>query len=105
MLHLLFDGGYESVDGRQGLLYRQSHLLVLCIDMGGELLHAHLFQMVVERTLLRDSAFLVHDEFSVGVYLVCLHYMILLFLLLVTFLFFCQEIDWRVSGSFLDEEA
>ena len=93
MLHLLFDGGYESVDGRQGLLYRLSHLLILGIDVGGQFFYAHLFQMVVERTLLRDSAFLVHDEFSVGVYLVCLHYMILLFLLLVTFLFFCQEID------------
>ena len=68
LLQLPFDGGNQLVDGRQCLFYCQSHLLVFCIDMSGEFIHAHLFQMFVERALLSYSLFFFiwHITLSLG---------------------------------------
>ena len=48
LLQLPFDGGNQLVDGGSCFFYCQSHLLVFCIYVSGEFIHAHLFQMLVE---------------------------------------------------------
>ena len=55
---LVFHGINQSVDGRQRLVHSHGHRHVLAVDIGSNLFHAHLFQMVVVRWLLRNS--LVH---------------------------------------------
>ena len=68
LLQLPFDGGNQLVNGRQCLFYCHSHLLVFCIDMSGEFIYAHLFEMFVERALLCYSLFFFiwHITLSLG---------------------------------------